>query len=225
MNQIIDLTLQIPDIESERILPSTPLEDVRTIDTRIWHITQGERAYDARVHALHHWGMAGTYIDFPGHIAETDDGHNAATVPIERLFRLEACVIHLDRADGSGKIDVAELEQALDTPLDAPAVIINALGERRFDDIEERSVYLSIDVARWLVAAGVRLLVSDVYESSTDPQGVFPELFANGVYTVCSPVNLHAIRRPRVRLSALPLRQTGATQLPCRLVAEQEIDA
>ncbi|MBT3376748.1 MAG: hypothetical protein HN742_14820 [Lentisphaerae bacterium] len=224
MLEVIDLTLPIPETELETVAPSAPFETVRTIETCLWNIRQGGSEYQARVHKLHHWGMAGTYIDFPGHILATDDGCRADTVPLDRLFRLPASVIHLDRADGSGMIDVPELRDALALPLDTPAVIINALGPRQFDEIEERSVYLSIDVARWLADAGVRLLVSDVYESNSAPQGLFPALFARGIHTVCCPTNLHAIRAHRVRLSALPLRQAGATQLPCRLVAEQEID-
>jgi kynurenine formamidase len=100
------------------------------------------------------------------------------------------------------------------------ALIVNALGTRRFDEIEERSVYLARQAAEWIVETGVHLLVSDVYESDTDPQNNFPALFGGGVSTVCCPVNLHELTTPRVRLTALPLRFPGVTQLPCRLLAE-----
>ncbi|MBT7166809.1 MAG: hypothetical protein HN904_28765 [Victivallales bacterium] len=225
MTETVDLTLPIPETEREQATPAAPLRETRTIETHLWEISQEDAGYQARVHLFHYWGMAGTYIDFPGHIVQTDDGHTAATYPAEQLFRVPARVIRLDRVSGSGKIGVTELQQALDGVLDTPAVIINALGGTRFDGIKERSVYLAREVADWLAAAGVHLLVSDVYESNADPQGLFPALFASGVCTVCCPVNLPALRRSRVRVTALPLRQTGATQLPCRLVAEQEIDA
>ena len=224
MGELVDLTLPIPDSEPERDAPDGPLRPARTIETLLWDIRQGGTMYCARVHRLHHWGMAGTYIDFPGHIVETDDGQTAATYPAARLFRIPARVIRLHRASGSGRIDVAELEEAVAAPLDTPAVVINALGRKAFDEIEERSVYLARAVADWLADAGVHLLVSDVYESNAAPQGLFPALFARGVCAVCCPANLSALTKARIRVTALPLRQTGATQIPCRLLAEQETD-
>ncbi len=99
-------------------------------------------------------------------------------------------------------------------------MILNALGRRRFDDIVERSVYLGKDAVEWIIDGGFHLLVSDVFESNTDPQQVFNMLFARRVSTVCCPINLHQINRPIVKLTALPLRFAKATQLPCRVVVE-----
>ena len=220
--QIIDLTLPIATREDEKLAPDAPWEETATIQTRQWLIGDGADAYTARVHYLRHWGMAGTYIDFPGHIVETDDGSDAASMPAERLFRLRASVIRLDRPSGSGRISASELVEAAPSPVTGQALIVNALGSRRFDEIEERSVYFGSDAVRWIIETGVHLLVSDVYESDTDPQNVFPDLFAAGVYTVCCPVNLHGITCPNVHVTALPMRFATATQLPCRVIVEQE---
>lgn len=220
--QIIDLTLPIATSEEEKLAPDAPWQETDTIHARQWPIGEGDAAYTARVHYLSHWGMAGTYIDFPGHIVETDDGDDAASVPAEKLYRLQASVIRLDRASGSGRISAGELAEAAPKPAAGQALIVNALGSRRFDEIEDRSVYFGRDAVRWIIDTGVHLLVSDVYESDTDPQGVFPDLFAAGVYTVCYPVNLHMITHPVVRVTALPLRFATATQLPCRVIVEQE---
>jgi len=217
---LVDLTLAIPESEPEKDAPAAPCREQRTIATREWRIGQSAQSYCARVHYFTHWGMAGTYIDFPGHIVETDDGADAATVPLERLFRLNATVIRLDREDGSGKISADELAAASPAVPPGDALVLNALGDRRFDQIAERSVYLGRDAVAWVVARGVTLLVSDVYESDTDPQGVFLDLFRHGVYTVCYPVNLHRLTQPMVTLTVLPLRFEKATQLPCRVVAE-----
>ena len=99
------------------------------------------------------------------------------------------------------------------------ALVINALGAARFDEIEERSVYLELDAVEWIIASGVQLVVADVYESRA-LHGVFPALFAAGIATVCCPVNLHQLITPEVRLTVLPVRFPGVTQLPCRVVAE-----
>lgn len=208
--RLIDLTLSVPD-----------LEQGRTMRTEEWRIDVGQAPYTARVHEFNHSSMAGTYIDFPSHIRETDDGSEASGYAIDKLYRVPADVVHLDRCDGSGGIGAAELEATAPSG-NSPALVLNALGSRRFDDIEERSVWLTADAASWIVSRGVRLLVSDVYESNTDPQDVFPKFFRGGVATVCAPVNLHLLDRPRARITALPLRFGGATQAPCRLIAEIE---
>jgi kynurenine formamidase len=164
--------------------------------------------------------MAGTYLDLPTHIVETADGSDAANYPAARLYRVPAGVIHLDRQSGSGAISPAELAAAAPPLSGVKGLVVNALGARRFDAIRERSVWLTRDAVQWIVDRGVDLLVADVYESNSDPQDVFPLLFAARVATVCYPVELHRLDQPQAWITALPLRVPGATQIPCRVVAE-----
>lgn len=85
--------------------------------------------------------MDGTYIDFPGHIKETDNGDDAENYPVEKLYRRDATVIHLDRESDSGAVTAEELQAAFPSPsIKTPVLIVNALGKRRFDDIKMRSV-------------------------------------------------------------------------------------
>lgn len=183
-------------------------------------IEAGPYRYTALLYAFHFGSMAGTYIDLPGHIRATADGMDAANCPAERFYRLPAVAIHLDRPDRSGGISAAELEAACPCEVEGNALVVNALGTRRFDAIENRSVWLTKDAAAWIVSRGVHLLVSDVYESDSDPQNVFTDLFAAGVSTVCLPVNLHLLAAPRGRVTVLFVRLPGVTQVPCRIVAE-----
>ena len=185
-------------------------------------VTQEElriQNYTGMVYHFRHDSMAGTYIDFPGHIKETTDGFDAANYPTEKLFRVEATVIHLDRASGSGAVTADEVEAACPKPFRGQALVLNALGARRFDAIESRSVWLGRDARRWILNQHIHLLVSDVYESQA-LNGVFLDLFRAGIATVCQPVNLSALVTPYVWLTALPVRFETATQLPCRVVAE-----
>lgn len=205
---IVDLTLPI---QSERGGRATATARDRPIG-------RGRSRYTAVVYDLVHDSMTGTYLDFPGHIRETDDGLDAATYPLERLFRIAGTVLHLDREDGSGAIGASELSRAA-PEVRGGALVINALGRRRFDDIEEWSVFLDRDAVDWIARSGIHLLVSDVYESR-DPWGVFLELFRHGISTVCYPIHLHRLTSPYVRLTVLPVRYPGVTQLPCRIVAE-----
>jgi kynurenine formamidase len=184
------------------------------------HIQTTASRHVANVCHFSHDSMVGTYIDFPGHIEHTDDGVDAANCPIERLFRIDATVIHLDRADGSGKIRAEELAAACPDGASGGALILNALGRRRFDDIAWRSVYLGRDAVQWIMATGVHLFASDVYESDDDPQGVFGALFSAGVSTVCLPINLDKLTVPQAKLTVLTARFPGVAQLPCRVLAE-----
>ena len=188
-----------------------------------WAIAAGDLSYTANVYQFSHDSMAGTYIDFPGHIEHTHDGKDASTYPLEKLYRLSSQVIRLDREDGSGLVSAKELAQASnDDGGTAHALVINALGDRRFDEIRYRSVYLGREAVDWIIGQGIHLLVSDIYESDDAPQCVFPALFGAGISTICNPVNLHLLRGRRIRITALPLRFPTVTQLPCRLLAETE---
>ena len=206
---IIDLTLTVPWCLAEE-------ETVRLEELKI--CGQGG-AYTGMVYHFSHDSMIGTYIDFPGHVKETDDGADAANYPLEKLFRVPATVIHLNREDGSGEVTASDLRDACPDPVRGGALVINALGTTRFDGIEEHTVWLSNDAVAWIIDTGIHLLISDIYESKA-LHGVFSDLFKAGVLTVCYPVNLYSLTAPYVMISALPSRFERVTQLPCRLLAE-----
>ncbi|MBO4305438.1 MAG: cyclase family protein [Lentisphaeria bacterium] len=183
-------------------------------------LQSGHTKYTGVVFTLHCDGMSGTYIDFPGHIAETDDGMTAENASLEDFYRIEADVIHLDKKSGEGAVTGEELEKAL-SPSPAAggrALILNALGNKNPRDIEGRSVFLDESALDWIMGKGYKLLVSDIYESKA-LHGVFLKLFAAGISTICMPVNLFTLPR-RVFLTALFPKIPGVTQLPCRVVAE-----
>jgi len=162
--------------------------------------------------------MAGTYIDFPGHIAETDDGQNAKNYPLEKLFRRDAKVIHMNRT--AGAVTAKDLADNCPCKLNnGDALIINALGKLRFDEVPERSVYLDKSAVDWIIDQGVELLISDIYES-TELLGVFYYLFEAGISTVCFPVNLDELRAPETKITILSLPLKGVKQIPCRVIAE-----
>jgi kynurenine formamidase len=179
--------------------------------------------YVATKYDFAHDSLQGTYLDFPGHVPATEDGTHADNYPLSKLAGVPAAVLHLDRSDGSGAVSADELQRVC-PPLDGcGAMIVNALGARRFDAIVERSVWLATDAVEWICRTGIHLLVSDIYESQP-LHGVFLKLFAAHILTVCYPINLHLLTRPRVRVWALPLRISGVNQLPCRAFAEMTED-
>jgi kynurenine formamidase len=207
---VIDLTLPISAEQHGQAVAS--LKEVPLV-------CDGEH-YTGMVWHYRHDSMAGTYIDFPGHIKETLDGQTALNYPLEKLYRVRSAVIHLNRENESGAIEAEELIAACPDLSGCRALVINALGAKRFDDITLRSVYLAKSAVRWIISTGIHLLVSDVYESRTISEGVFPRLFENGISTVCYPVCLDQLTTPHVDLTVLAPRFPDVTQLPCRILAE-----
>ena len=174
--------------------------------------------YTAVVYNLNTSTMMGSYIDFPGHIKETDTGVDGSNADLADFTRMDCAVIHFDRAHTPGGISAADLEAAYGGIPDTPAVIINALGSTASFDIPMRSVYLELDAVEWLKKTPCKLLVSDVYES-TALEGVFLKLFEGGIATICEPANLHKLTASKVKLTVL-FPKIPVTQLPCAMVAE-----
>ena len=162
--------------------------------------------------------MMGSYIDFPGHIRETDDGVNGANSDLADFTNMSAAVIRFDQAGQPGGITAEDLENAYGGVPDTQAVIINALGSVSSFDIPPRSVYLTLDAVEWLKKTPCKVLVSDIYES-TALEGVFLKLFEGGISTVCEPANLHKLPAGKVKLT-VHFAKIPITQLPCTLVAE-----
>lgn len=208
--KLVDLTLPIQQCEDK-----SP-----AVEPQVIPLQCGGAPYEAVIYQFHHDSMAGTYIDFPGHIVQTDNGLSAANYPPEHLYRVRAGVIRLERGDGSGGISAQELMDAAPDLTGCNALVINALGSTRFDAIVYRSVYLLREAAEWIASTGIRLFVSDVYESTTLGEGVFPLFFSKGICTVCHPINLDRLDQPYATLTVLAPRFPGVTQLPCRIIAE-----
>ena len=205
---VVDLTMEYI---GERVPPETIRMDIplRSEQTR----------YTGVVYKFINESMSGSYIDFPGHIAETDNGEYADNFSIERVYRVPASVIRMHCRSGHGAVSGEDLEKAFGGVPSTETLIINALGELDPRDVENRSVYLDHSAIDWIIASGCRLLMSDIYESQA-LHGVFPKLFGAGITTVCMPVNLNQLPLPEVKLTVLFSKIPGVTQLPCRIVAE-----
>lgn len=174
--------------------------------------------YTGVTHTLILKSMNSTYIDFPGHIQETDDGLDASNYPLEKLFRQEATVIHMNRDSESGEVTAEYLREAAGGDIKTKVLVINALGKLQSREIAQRSVWLSMDAVEWIISTGCHILVSDIYESR-NLDGVFLKLFAAGVSTVCEPYNLFMLPG-KALISVCVLPTPKMYQNPCRLIAE-----
>ena len=206
--KLYDLTASFPaNYQSEHIrLTEVPLQSAKTKYTGL--------IYDSELYS-----MNSSYIDLPGHIRETDDGVTAENAPIQDFYRVNCSLIRLHREDQSGAVTAQDLENAFGGKVTTPALMINALGKLEPGDIECRSVYLDDSAVEWIISCGVRLLVSDIYESQA-LEGVFLKLFAAGVSTVCEPRRMIQVSDREFYLSIIFMNMPYVTQIPCRILAE-----
>lgn len=203
----VDLTA---DFRGRKVLPEIVQREVA--------LKSDKTEYTGVVYNISTSTMMGSYIDFPGHIRETDDGVNGANSDLADFTNMSAAVIRFDQAGQPGGITAEDLENAYGGVPDTQAVIINALGSVSSFDIPPRSVYLTLDAVEWLKKTPCKVLVSDIYES-TALEGVFLKLFEGGISTVCEPANLHKLPAGKVKLT-VHFAKIPITQLPCTLVAE-----
>ena len=203
----VDLTA---GFRGRKVLPEIVQRDVA--------LKSDKTEYTGVVYNISTSTMMGSYIDFPGHIKETDDGVNGANSDLADFTNMSAAVIRFDRAGQPGGITAEDLEKSYGGVPDTQAVIINALGSVSSFDIPPRSVYLTLDAVEWLKKTPCKVLVSDIYES-TALEGVFLKLFEGGISTVCEPANLHKLPVGKVKLT-VHFAKIPITQLPCTLVAE-----
>jgi len=211
--------MKIIDLTAPLSLNMYDKQPAAKIKTGIVPVVIEGKNYSAYIYDLEMGSMAGTYIDFPGHIKETFEGTDAANCPMEKLYRLKASVIHMECSDGHGAVSAEDLKSAFGGNIETPAVIINALGKTRFDGIKFRSVYLDRSAVEWIINSGIHLIVSDIYESQ-QVHGVFRDFFKNRIFAVCCAVNMHLIDASVCYLTILPVHFTDATQVPCRVIAE-----
>jgi len=205
---VIDLSCPMPVKTAGKIrLTEIPLKSAQT-------------AYTGMVYDFELNSMDGSYIDLPGHIKETDDGQRADNVPLEQFYRMPCSVIRLNKTNRAGAVSAAELEQAFGGKVTTPALMINALGTLEPDEIDVRSVWLDFSALDWMMSCGIRLLVSDIFESQS-LDGVFLKLFKAGISTVCEPRHMSRITKKTVELTVMFPNIPGLTQIPCRILADE----
>jgi len=166
--------------------------------------------------------MSGTYVDFPGHFEEFDDGLNAANCPLEKLLMVETTVIRLKRKGLPREIAGQELEAA-GVPVMTPGLLIIVDDwDISLPEQAAEAPFYGKSAVRWVASRKINLFVSNVYENHADSRGIFVETFKAGITCVCIPAHLDRITKERIKICAIPLRIPGAVQTPCRLLAVED---
>lgn len=210
--RLIDLTLPI---ENSPAAPAVVSPYTLALQAR-------GQPYTAICYRLAMNGMSGTYVDFPGHIVECDDGRHAGNYPLERLFMLDATVLHLAIPPTGHGVTAEELDAA-GVAVKGKVLIVHALGDKGWMDIDPNAIsWYAPSAIDWIVRQRPEIFISDIYEKRPDQQGIFGELFRRHISTVCCPVNLHELRAPYGKCCIIPLKLPGVMQLPCRCFVIEE---
>ena len=179
-------------------------------------------AYTGMVYHFRHGSMETTYLDLPGHIAETDDGCHAQNINLLDFYRQKALLLRITPPKGEEYgITPADLDKALGDREWHPWMVINALGNADDGYQPGRKIYLTLEAVDHLVKNGVKVLFSDSWES-VRLDGVFLRLFDSGVSAVCNLVNLDKLPADReflLTMSFLPY-PGAVTQIPASVIAE-----
>ena len=178
-------------------------------------------AYTGMVYHYRHGSMETSYLDLPGHIAETDDGKNARNCDLLDYYRKKALLLRITPPSDEYGITPADLDKALAGREWQEWIVINALGNQTDGYQPARKIYLTLEAVDHLIRNGVKVLFSDSWESAR-LDGVFLRLFDAGVSAVCNLVNLNQLPADReffLTLSFLPY-PGEVTQIPATVIAE-----
>lgn len=199
---------------------TAPFHKVQVLTERL-PLKSDRTAYTGMIYYCNHGSMETSYLDLPGHIAETDDGSHAANIDLCDYYRRETMLLRITPPDTEYGITPDDLEAARNGRPWQKWVIINALGN--FDDgyIPSRKIYLTLEAVDHLIKNGVKLIFSDAWESCR-LEGVFLRFFEAGVSTVCNLANLSQLPADgtfEVSLGFIPYTG-GVTQIPVSVIAE-----
>jgi len=220
MTRLIDVTGTLAEgMWSYR--PSIP--DVPEFRHWRW-ATVDERGWEADAFAMA--TLTGTYLETAKHYYPNRPSIDE--VPPARLV-VDAAVIHLSKG-AREHITVADLASAAPVLHPGDALLVGTGWDRHWCEPGETFVMESPHFERaameWVVAHRVGILGGD-FPCFDDPQqgqgqGMNVPLLQSDALILAPLVGLDRITRPRVRLTALPLKLKGACGAPCRALVMEE---
>jgi kynurenine formamidase len=165
-------------------------------------------------------GNTGTYIDSPFH--RYPEGDDLSALPLERLVRLAASVVHLDRVDHRGitPADLAGVTVA------GRAVLLHTGWDRHFGSAEYGvgAPFLTAEACAHLIDAGAVLVgIDSVNIDDTESSGARPAhtlLLAAGVGIVEHLTALDRLPADGALFTAVPPKVRGFGTFPVRAFAE-----
>ena len=177
--------------------------------------------------------QTGTYLETPAHFYGNDKSYPLIDVDISTLVNLDCAVLNLGPLTpppGSARygITTEDLEScpAAKKIREGDAILVGAnWGPHWMEpDYLERGPYFTYGAMQWLIAKKPYLLGSDSarWENLEKPQGFFSDFYKANILMLAPCINLEAVTKPRVKLTALPLKIPRTSCTPCRAVLMEE---
>lgn len=178
--------------------------------------------------------QVGTYLETPAHFYGFENSYLVDDIPVEKLTNVDCVVLKVpkDISDPTVK-QVVTLDDLLACenakyiqPGDCIAVYTG--WEKYWMDDEHFfpcSPYFTYDAMKWIISKQPSILATDTpaWENLGDsPEGFFPEFYAANILMLVPLCNLDKVTKPRVKLTALPLKVKGVAASPVRAVIVEE---
>lgn len=171
--------------------------------------------------------QSGTYLETAAHM--DPQRLPIDQLPLERCYNIDALALWIPRgADES--ITPAHLQQALaasgEKLRSGDALLVGTGWDKHWSapDFVTHPPYFTAAAIDWVLDHQVALLAADTprYDSPNDPQNFFPKFFQGDILLLAPVVNLDQVRRPRGKLTALPLKIKDACASPVRALWLEE---
>ncbi|MDR1619334.1 MAG: cyclase family protein [Clostridiales bacterium] len=191
----------------------------------------GEYFY-TQIKGMH--AQVGTYIETPAHFYGFENSYLVDDIPIEKLTDVGCVVLKVEKdiLDTGSKavITKEDLVNAKNSAYIQPGdcVVVHCGWERywmRDDIFFPRSPYFTSEAMHWIIEKQPSILATDTpaWENlGEDPEGFFPDFYAANILMLVPLCNLDAVTKPRVKLTALPLKVEGVAASPCRVIIKED---
>lgn len=171
-------------------------------------------------HGIHGPLLLGTSIETAGHLLP--DQPTLEDLPLDTFF-VRAAVFQLPELEPRASITVAHLEAAGVSPEPGDAILIATGWDRMWHEprFYWDSPHFTRESMQWVVDRQPSILGVDL-ASNSDPhgnEGLNLLLFATGALLLGPLYGLRNVKSSYVDLIALPLKVSGTTGAPCRVVA------
>ena len=173
--------------------------------------------------------QVGTYIETPAHFYGHDKSFLINDIPLENLVNVGCVVLKVpkDVSDTNKKIAVTK-DDLLTCPnigeiRPGDCIAVYCGWEKHWMNSEvffSRSPYFTMDAMQFLISKKPSIMASDTvaWDNFSDPAGFFPDFYAANILMLTPLVNLSEVTKPRVKITALPLRFDDSSSAPCRAI-------
>jgi kynurenine formamidase len=176
--------------------------------------------------------QTGTYIESPQIFEGGRKGGLNDTVPLEKLFHIDAYVLQVPHdslavKDGRPFISLDDITKAEKEQIPEGAAILVGTGYgKNWDsgDYIQKAWFFSREALYHLIDKKPFLIGGDspVWENEVNPEGAFDRFYKAGILLFAPCVNLEKVSGFRVKLTILPIKIMKAGVCPVRAVLVEE---